>query len=540
MPRAAEIDRSGTPRSRWSLARQLFVLQVAVVTLVVFAGAALAWYDADRRNRQSARDEVVAVARTLAEQPAVRDAISRPDPSRTLQPLVEQVRASTEVAFITAMSPGGIRYTHPNPQRIGEQFVGNVDAAPANGEVFTETYTGTLGPSVRAVVPVLDDGGQVRGYIAVGIALHVLSAELREQVFALAAAAGGALLLGAVLTHVVGARLRRHTHGLRPDELSRMYGYHDAILHAVREGLLLVSPSGTVTLCNDGAAALLGQDPDVVEGSAVVELGLPEPLADTLGADGDVRDELHVTDDRVLLVSVSRIRGGARDLGTVATLRDHTELQQLSGQLDSMRGFTESLRSQAHESANRLHTVVSLVELGRPQEAVAFATSELELAQALTDHVVGSVGESVLAAVLLGKSAEAAERGVEVVLGEGSGVDDDAVAELDGRDLVTVLGNLVDNAVEAVLDVPGPRVEVTARSDEQELFIRVADNGPGVDPDRAEAVFRRGWSTKDGERGLGLALVGRSVRRSGGAIDVRNEGGAVFEVRIPLGTEERG
>lgn len=540
MPRAAESGRPGSPRSRWSLARQLVVLQVAVVALVVLAGAGLAWYDADRRNRESAADEVVAVARTLAEQPAVRDTMRQSDPSRTLQPLVEQVRASTDVAFITVMSPEGIRYTHPNADRIGEPFVGNVDEAPGEGEVFTETYTGTLGPSVRAVVPVLDDGGHVRGYVAVGIALRVLSAQLREQVLALAAAAGGALLLGGALTHVVGARLRKHTHGLRPDELSRMYGHHDAILHAVREGLLLVSPSGTVTLCNDGAAALLGRDPDVIQGSAVTELGLPEQLADTLGASGDVRDELHVTDDRVLLVSVSRVRSGKRDLGTVATLRDHTDLQQLSGQLDSMRGFTDSLRAQAHESANRLHTVVSLVELGRPEEAVAFATSELELAQALTDQVVGSVGESVLAAVLLGKSAEAAERGVEVALGADSGVDEEAIAELDGRDLVTVVGNLVDNAVEAVLDAPDPRVEVTARSGEQELYIRVADNGPGLDADRADAVFRRGWSTKDGERGLGLALVGRSVRRSGGRIEVRTERGAVFEVRIPLGTGERG
>ncbi|MBE9374217.1 sensor histidine kinase [Saccharopolyspora sp. HNM0983] len=540
MSRAADRDRPALVRPRWSLARQLFVLQVAVVALVVLAGSGLAWYDAGRRTEQAAADEVVAVARTLAQQPAVREAVHGPDPPRVLQPLVEQVRASTEVAFITVMSPEGIRYTHPHPERIGERFLGHVDAAPVDDEVFTETHTGTLGPTVRAVVPVLDGDGQVRGHVAVGIAVRVLSAELRGQVAALVTAAGGALLLGAGLTHLVGVRLRRHTHGLRPDELSRMYEYHDAILHAVREGLLLVSPRGEVTLCNDGAAALLARDPDQVEGRPVDELGLPAPLAGTLDAGRDVRDELHVTDDRVLLVSVSRIRSGARDLGTVATLRDHTELQELSGQLDTMRGFTESLRSQAHESANRLHTVVSLVELGRPDEAVAFATSELQLAQALTDQVVGSVGESVLAAVLLGKSAEAAERGVEVVLGEDSGVDEEAVAGLDDRDLVTVVGNLVDNAVEAVLEVPGPRVEVTARSDAHELVIRVADNGPGVQPERVEAVFRRGWSTKDGARGLGLALVGRSVRRHGGTIGVRNERGAVFEVRIPLRTGGRG
>jgi sensor histidine kinase regulating citrate/malate metabolism len=511
---------------RWSLARQLFVLQIFVVAFVVLAGAALAWYDAGRRTEDAARDKVVAVARTLAAQPAVADALVAPDPTASLQPLADRVRAEAGVDFITIMSPQGIRHTHPDPSRIGKPFRGNIDPE----RTLVETYTGTLGPSVRAVVPV-HRGSQMVGLVADGITVRVITAELSRQVTVLVLVAGGALLLGGALTYLVNARIRRHTHGMRPAELSRMYEYHDAILHAVREGLLLVAPDGRVTLCNDGAAVLLSLDSAEVEGAQVSELDLPPSLVDALGRRA-VRDEVHLTDDRVLLVNVSAVRSGDRDLGSVVTLRDHTELQALSGELDSMRGFAESLRSQAHESANRLHTVVSLIELGRTEEAVGFATAELDLAQRLTDQVVGSVGEPVLAALLLGKSAEAGERGVEVVLSEDTEVDDTALEHLDSRDLVTILGNLIDNAVEAVADRPGPRVEVTIRSTSDGLLIRVADNGPGVPADTSE-LFRRGWSTKSGDRGLGLALVGQSVRRHGGTVDVGGDDGAVFTVRLP-------
>jgi sensor histidine kinase regulating citrate/malate metabolism len=224
------------------------------------------------------------------------------------------------------------------------------------------------------------------------------------------------------------------------------------------------------------------------------------------------------------------------------TLRDVTELQALTGELDSERGFTQALRSQAHEAANRLHTVVSLIELGRAEEAVDFATAELELAQALTDQVVAAVSEPVLAALLLGKAAQANERGVELVVSDDSAIDDGLLpASLSARDLVTVLGNLIDNAVDAAQGTVGARVTVTAFTDESVLVLRVADTGTGVDPAHAEQVFQRGWSTKpagpDG-RGLGLALVRQAVSRHEGTLTVREAagGGAEFEVRLPLRT----
>ncbi|HEY8480419.1 MAG TPA: ATP-binding protein, partial [Spirillospora sp.] len=277
----------------------------------------------------------------------------------------------------------------------------------------------------------------------------------------------------------------------------------------------------------------------IPDGRPVDALGLPSELVAAMTSAEPRSDELHVGDTRVLVVNTAPVRSRGRAMGNVVTLRDHTELQALMGELDTVRGFAESLRSQAHEAANRLHTVVSLVELGRPEQAVEFATAELATAQKLTDRVVGSVTEPVLAALLLGKSAEAAERGVDLVVTDDTAIEGAA----EPRDLVTILGNLIDNAVDAALANAAarpPRVTVRAREENGALVLEVSDSGKGVDPGAVPEMFRRGWTTKTSGgpvgHGIGLALVGQAVRRNGGEIRVSHDDGAVFTVRLPLDT----
>jgi sensor histidine kinase regulating citrate/malate metabolism len=465
----------------------------------------------------------------------VVDAVEAPNPSAVLQPFTNRVLRDTDIDFITIMDTNGRRYTHPDPARIGERFLGHIEKALA-GEVFTETYTGTLGPSVRAVVPIRD-GDRIVALVSVGIKLDAIAGQVRDRLVLLVLFALGILLVGMTGTYLVSRRLARQTHGLGPAELGRRLEYHETILHTVREGLLLVDQAGRVTLCNDGARELLdltdvnGGD-GAVEGKALTDLGLSAEMVTSMAR--TTRDEIHLTDRRVLVVNSAPVRSGDRAHGTVVTLRDHTDLQALTGELDSVRGFAESLRSQAHEAANRLHTVVSLVELGRYAEAVEFATAELALAQQLTDRVVDAVSEPVLAALLLGKAAEANERGAELVITQDTEIDDVVLGgTLAPRDVVTILGNLIDNALDAALDGGyAPKVFVTARAEAGELVLRVEDTGPGLAA--GNVAFDRGWSTKADGRGLGLALVRQAVRRSGGTIEVsRGERGAVFAVRLP-------
>ncbi|WP_239331249.1 sensor histidine kinase [Frankia sp. CiP3] len=545
------------PGPRWvrrlcwrSLAGQVLVVQVIVVTVLVAAATAAFVVQARRGERDAARGKALAVATAFAQSPGLVAALRSPDVSATLQPRAEATRRATGVDFVVVMSPAGVRYTHPDPARIGGVFVGHI-AAAARGKAFTETYTGTLGPSVRAVVPVLDERGDVAGMVAAGITLERISATLRRQLPVLIGTAAAVLILAACGEVLVSRRLRRQTRSLRVAEIVRLYEHHEAVLHAVREGLLVVGTDHRLLLANDEAVRLLGL-PAMADGRPVRDLLVAGSLAELLDSGRRATDEIHLAGDRVLAVNQTPASRDGRPLGTVTTLRDSTELLALTGELDSVRGFADALRAQAHEAANRLHTVVTLIELNREQEAIEFATEELAASQQLADRLLTALDEPVLAALLLGKAAQAHEHGIDFVITDDTQLHatQPYATPVDPRALVTMVGNLVDNAVDAALAGQPPRwVAVTVRivgevtgedgeGEREELVVRVADSGPGLEPARTAAAFARGWSTKAGGalhgRGLGLALVQQVVARYGGRIDVTNDRGAVFTVRLPL------
>jgi two-component system CitB family sensor kinase len=512
------------------VARQILVLQVLVVLVVVVVAVVLATYDARRSTREHARDQAVAVAESVADSPTVRSALRTNDPCEVLQPYAEAVRKDTDVDFVVVMRLDRTRCTHPDPRQIGKHFIGDLGGA-REGKVFTQEHAGTLGQSERAVVPVRasDTDDRVIAMVSVGITLDRIDTQLRRSLVGIGLAALAVLAVGLAGAALINRRLRRQTHGMGEREITRMYEYYRAVLHAVREGLLLLDSEDRVQLVNDEARRLLSLPEDVV-GRAVTDLGLPPGLVSAVTGDTAEADDIYVTGDHVLVVSSSPAYWGGSEVGAVVTLRDRTELIDVTGELDVVRGLSESLRSQNHEAANRLHTVVSLIEMGRPDEAVSFATDELQIAQQLTDQVVGAVEEPVLAALLLGKTAQASERGIELtVTGDlrGSG-------PVEPRDLVTVVGNLVDNAMDAVAGAEVRRVEVQVSGDAHAVMVVVGDSGPGVPPGDVERVLERGWSTKATGSGIGLALVGQVARRYGGGVQVGSSalGGAEFSVRL--------
>jgi two-component system CitB family sensor kinase len=515
------------------VARQVLVLQVGTVLLLVVVGILMASYDARRDSRSRATQRAVAVAQTVADSPAVREALRSTDPTAELQPWAEQVRRDTDTDFVVVMGLDRTRFTHPDPTQIGGKFVGDLGDAP-RGEVFTQQYTGTLGPSVRSVVPVTD-GGRVVALVSVGITVSDIDRGLRRDVTVVVLCGLLVLLLGLAGAWLLGRRLHRVTHGMGEQELARMYEYYSAVLHSVREGLLLLDGNGRVQLVNDEARRLLALPEDVV-GRPVEDLGLAPGLVAAARGRTAESDDLYLAGERMLVVSAAPARWDGRDVGSVVTLRDHTELRSVTGELEVVRRLTESLRSQNHESANRLHTVVSLIEMGRPDDAVEFATSELHLAQLLTDQVVGAVEDPVLAALLLGKTAEGAERGIDLAITGAV----PAGTTIPARDLVTVVGNLVDNAFDAVALADPRRVAVGLEGDAGTLVVRVGDSGPGLDADAAERVLDRGWTTKAEPgtgRGLGLALVVQVARKHDGDVAVGRStlGGAEFTVTLHAG-----
>ncbi len=506
-----------------SLAGQAIALQILVIAVVVLAGSGLALLDARRDGDATARQQVIGIATSLADSPSTAQAIQSGRATAVLQPVTEAVRKNTDIAFITIMAPDRTRFTHTDPTQIGGKYIGTIEPA-LRGQTFSEVYSGTLGPSIRAVAPVRNDSGQIVGLVSAGILQTSLADRWRSQFPTIAAVCLAALAVSFAGAWLIRRRLLRQTHGLRPDELRVMYEHHDAILHSVSEGLIVLDHNG-VALVNDEARRLLTLPPGAVDRAA-----LPEFLRTS---NPGARDEVHVTSERVLVVNRSQVEDAQPD-SEVVTIRDRTELQSALGELTSMTVLADTLRAQAHEAANKLHTIVTMVEMGRPDDAVRFATEELALSQQLVDRLSTDVGEPALVALLLGKTAQADERGVELTITEDTRLPSDADdVPLTGQEMVTVVGNLIDNAMDAC-DRDDAWVEVTVSQDHGTLLIRVADSGPGMDADTFEKAMQRGYSTKGdaNHHGLGLALVAQVLKRHHGKLTADVTYGSVVTVTV--------
>jgi anti-sigma regulatory factor (Ser/Thr protein kinase)/PAS domain-containing protein len=360
-----------------SVAGQVFVLQVVIVLLLVVAAVVALVLQVRHDSTIEARNRSVAVAEAFANAPGTVEALSSPDPSAVLQPRAEAARRATDVDFIVVMNTDGIRYTHPKPDRIGKKFVGNIAPALA-GKVVTEDITGTIGPLVQAVVPVKADNGKVVGLVSAGITTAKVGGTANQQLPLLLMAAAVGLALATGGTALVSRRLLRQTHGLGPHEMTRMYEHHDAVLHAVREGVLIVGGEGRLLLANDEAHRLLDLPADA-EGRHVLDLSLPADTAGLLASGRVATDEVHRVKDRLLAVNQrpTDIQGGPP--GSVATLRDSTELRALSGRAEAARERLDMLYDATvgiGTSLDVTRTAEELAELSVPRFS-DFATVDL-------------------------------------------------------------------------------------------------------------------------------------------------------------------
>ncbi|MHA7221037.1 sensor histidine kinase [Arthrobacter sp. RHLT1-20] len=543
----------------WSIARRLFVAHLLfMVALTAIVGTAT-FVDARDHAYEEAGRRMAGIAVAVADTPFVLEAAGAADPSALLQPYALAVMQDADADFITIMAPDRTRWTHPRDEELGKPYIGSIDAA-LNGQVFTEITAGTLGPSVRTIAPVKDADGTVLALVSAGVTVRTVDVAISGRLPALLAIGLALLAGGSVASWLLGRYLRHVTRGWGPEQLAQLFAYYESVLHSVREGVILIDPKGKVVMYNDQAAALMGLPPGPSDGGSppdhrggrslaapsLAELPLAPSLKELFESGRTALDEIHLTGSRILVVNQGAAVGPGDAtgrqrtavFGTVATIRDRTEIESLGSELETMRTLSDALRAQTHEHANRLHTIVSLMELGRGAEALDFATKDLELSQRLTDDLVSSIEEPVLGALIMGKAAEAHERGVELTLNTaGNGTGPTAVTGLAVQDLVAILGNLLDNAIDAAAEAPAPRlVELTVGTVAGALEITVEDSGPGIDPEAVEEIFRHGFSTKAAGpfgRGLGLALVRQAVHRLGGTLTITSPAGALFHVTLP-------
>ncbi|MFS7877996.1 ATP-binding protein [Streptomyces asiaticus] len=527
--------RIGWPRRVFS---QVLLMQLAIATGVTVLATGLFLAPLSDHLDDQAMRRALAIAQTTAAEPRMADALqhTRPTPGGPVQTEAERIRRSTGAEYVVIMDRRGVRWSHTSPDEIGKHVSTDPTEALEGREVM-EIDDGTLGRSARGKVPLRAGDGHIVGAVSVGISYESVRARLVAAVPEMLAYAGGALAVGALAAYVVSRRLQRRTHDLAFSDISALLAEREAMLHGIREGVVALDAHGRIRLINDEAQRLLDLRPEDT-GQPLEAVLSPGRTTNVLSGRVTGADLLTVSGGRVLVAN----RMPTDDGGAVVTLRDRTELERLGRELDGTRGLIDALRAQDHEHANRMHTLLGLIELELHDEAMEFITEAIGVHRATAEQVTERVHDPLLASLLVGKATVATERGVSLSVAGDSLLPNRLV---DPPGVVTIVGNLIDNALDAAVGSAEPRVEVELCADDRTVLLRVSDTGPGIPADRRDVVFTEGWSTKEppahGKRGIGLALVRRLAERQGGSVRVsdREGGGAEFTVVLPEALAEQ-
>jgi two-component system CitB family sensor kinase len=527
------------------LSTQVVIMMVTILVVTLAAGFAVVQHNLKQQLDEQYEHRALAVAQTLAAEPSLQQAVRAGDPGGVsahgvVQAMAMAAAGSTGAAFVVVTNGAGIRLSHPKPHLIGLPVWSNDHEPPSSepfrtGRLWMGVQHGTLGMEAVGKAPLVSQGRLI-GEVSVGfLTAATVAGEMASTLAGLASYFLAVLALGVLAAFGLSRRLKRQTFGLELGEIAALLQEREAMLHGIREGVLGYDKNERIVLANDLARQLLDLPPGFV--GRPLRQGLPPGrLADVVTGEIEGPDLLVLHGDRVLAANRMPIQHERRHLGWVVTFQDRTESEALKRQLDDAIGLTETLRAQSHEFANRLHTVVGLVELGRYDEAIQFVT-EVSTARAdLTERLQARICDAKLVALILAKVSLADERDVQLRVMDDSHV----LAPIsDVSDVLTVAGNLIDNAVDAAAQAQArPRwVELTIVAAEHDLMIRVRDSGPGVPHDMREAIFMDGVTTKSSvtgaRRGLGLALVRQVVTGRGGMISVGHDAGAVFTAVLP-------
>jgi two-component system CitB family sensor kinase len=516
-----------------SLAGQFLAFQLLVVAVVLAAVAAVSVAQSTREFREVRGQRMIAVAENLASTPIVRDRYAEPFAAKYLAPDLDRAVALSGARLVDLIGPDGLVRASTDPARVdhhtnfGRSRV--TDGRAWSGDLDVEGAHSLVGQ-----VPVLSTDGAVLAVVSVSEPYPSLWQSLSGAGERLLVYLGLGAALGVLASWLLSRRIKRHTRGLEVTEIAGLADHREALLHSIREGVVAVNTDGVITLLNDSAQELLGVSAEAV-GRRADSAGLDPAVEEFLLSGEDGRDVVIATRTRVLALNRRAASTRGERIGTVTTMRDSTELASMQGQLSSHKSVTDTLRAQTHEFANQLHTISGLVQLGEYDSVRDLVGTLTRRRAEISDAVTRRIADPAVAALLIAKTSLAAESGVALIVDERSHLTalDPALA----TDVITVLGNLVDNAVD--VSEGSDRAAVTVMvNDADGLTISVADSGPGVPEHLRESIFARGVTSKPdvpGGRGIGLALVRLVSAQLGGSVTVSDgpDGGAVFEVRLP-------
>ena len=516
--------------SRWSIIWSVLFSVLLVVHLIYFS-------QISDMTRDGLANKALAVARTLADSPEIRQGLQKKPQESGIQAIAEAVRKRNDLLFIVVTDMQSLRYSHPEAQRIGQPFKGDDILKALNGEENVAINRGFLAQALRVFTPIYDENHKQIGVVAIGLELSRVTQQINDSRWSIIWSVLFGMLVGLIGTCILVNVLKKILFGLEPYEISTLFEQRQAMLQSIKEGVVAVDDRGEVTLINDAAQELLNyrksQDDEklstlshswsqVVDVSEVLRDGTPR------------RDEEITIKDRLLLINTVPVRSNGVIIGAISTFRDKTEVRKLMQRLDGLVNYADALRERSHEFMNKLHVILGLLHLKSYKQLEDYILKTANNYQEEIGSLLGKIKSPVIAGFLFILINRATDLGHTLILNSESQLPDSG-SEDQVATLITTLGNLIENALEALGPEPGGEISVTLHYRHGWLHCEVNDDGPGIAPDKIDHIFDKGVSTKGSERGVGLALVKQQVENLGGSIAVESEPGIFtqFFVQIP-------
>jgi len=481
--------------------------------------------------------QALQVAQTVAKIPLVRQQIIKQQPEGILQQLAEEIRLQTGAEFIVIGNIEGIRFSHPIPERIGKKMVGGDNAqALERGESYISRAVGTLGPSIRGKAPISSKDDGIIGVVSVGYLLEDVRQIVHEQQLKVGVLVGVLMLIGIFGAVHISNHVKQKIFGLEPEQIARLFSERASIIESIREGIVAIDRNSNVTVANRMAIDSVGCNTEEELLGKHIRDVLPGARLSKVLDGGEQRfdHEFEVQGTMMILNTVPMIEND-KIVGAVASFRRKDELDILAKQLSQVKEYSEMLRAQTHEYSNKLHTIAGLIQIGHEKEALELIGKEAAGYQGLIAFLAKAVPFPVLAAFIIGKYNHAQELRINFEIDPESQLTD-VPEDLNREKLVTILGNLIDNAFDAALHGKNqPQVSLSMTDSGNDLVFEIGDSGLGIPPELTKKIFDRGFTTKQQDRGHGLYLVMSALKDLNGEITLNDSelGGALFTVFVP-------
>ena len=512
------------------------LLVCIVVVMALFVTEILITNRISKETEKSQAEKATDIARIVAQSPLVITGLQNKKNEKNIQTYANEIKQSTHVEFIVVMDMYGIRKSHPNRNLLGLHFVGGDEGPVLKGKEHISTAKGTLGLSLRSFVPVFNEKNKQIGAVAVGISLEKVNQEIEQSRKIILIGVGVGILVGVLGALILARKIKTILFGLEPSEMAKLLEERSAMLQSTKEGMLAVDQNGMTTLVNNEGIRLLLKAG--IRGSYIgekVDNYLPNSKLASVLATGEPQfdQEQEVNLITILTNRVPVIVNG-KIVGAIATFREKTEIKELAEQLTGVKLYAEALRTQAHEFMNKLHVISGLIQMKDYQRVSLYITNIVDHQQSEVEFVVSRFKDPVLAGFILGKLSFARESGCEFII-EGEGFLPEPHQQGVTHEVVTILGNLIDNSLDAVADRLLKKMTLRFDYFDEFLVLEIHDTGPGIDEEVINSLCVKGYSTKGENRGFGLYLVQRSLETLKGQLEIHSQKGkgTTFIVTIP-------